>query len=121
MAGGCFGKCHSPLRKKGLGSYSVVSLVSSPENKMQEIFLNITFGQMKETNEGDEMAGSVNKGIKVDVIHFAFSKALDTVSQRIFSSYLERYGSCAWKTSWTASLKELKIKGLSVASNASKC
>lgn len=48
--------------------------------------------------------------MKVDKIYLAFSKALDTVSQRIFSSYLERYGLCAWKTSWTASLKELKIK-----------
>lgn len=76
MAGGCFGKCHSPLRKKDLGSYSVVSLVSSPENKTQEIFLNIIFGQMKETNEGDEMAGSVNKGIKVDVIYLPLVRLL---------------------------------------------
>lgn len=49
MPGGCFGKCHSPLIKKDLGSCRLVSLVSAPEKKMQQIFLNIIFGQMKET------------------------------------------------------------------------
>lgn len=72
------------------------------------------------TNEGDKGDGithSVNKGMKVDVIYLAFGK----VSQRIISSYLERYNLCVWKTSWTATLKELQIKGQSVTSNASKC
>lgn len=63
-----------------------------------------------ERDKDDETTCSVNKGMKVDKIYLVFSKALDTVSQRIFSSYLETYGLCAWKTSWTTSLKEFKIK-----------
>lgn len=120
MAGGCFGKCHSPLIKKHLGSYGLASLASVPEKKMQQILLNIIFGQMRKTKVM-RFTHSVNTGMKVDVICLAFSKALNTVSQRIFTSCLERYGLCMWKTSWTASLKEFKIKGQSVTSNASKC
>lgn len=60
-----------------------------------------------EGDKGDEMTGSVNKGMEVDVIYLDFGKAFFIVSQSIFSAYLGRYGLHMWKTSWTATLKEL--------------
>jgi len=62
-----------------------------------------------EGDEGDEITGSANKRVEVDDVYLDFRKAFVTVSQSIFSAYLGIHGLRAWKTSWTASLKELNI------------
>lgn len=63
------------------------------------------------------MTGSVNKGMKVDVIYLDFSKSFVEVSQSIFSATWEGMASVGGILGGLPALKSSKSKGQPVAND----
>lgn len=70
-----------------------------------------------EGGEGDEMTGSVNKGMKVDVIYLDFSKSFVAISQSIFSATWKVMACVGGTVGGLPALKSSKCKGQPVAND----